>query len=96
MAKCGRWNENCRSWGEFNDELHIPEYEMAASLWVESTEGCNGTPSKSKVAGVAMDIAHRARAKVEGDRRPYTVNKVPAQGWVRVKGWAQVPTVVVV
>jgi hypothetical protein len=62
---------------------------VAASLWVESTEGCNGTPSKGEeVARVAMDIAHRARAKVERDRRPYTIDKVPAQGWVGFEEWA--------
>ena len=79
MGDGGRWDENRRSRGKFDDQVEIPEYKVPARRWIEVPQSSDATPAKRKVGEVAMLVGAGPGAEVESRGSKNTIAEVAAK-----------------
>jgi len=76
------WDEHSGTWGEFDNQFHIPENEVPPAGWVEIAKCSDGTPTIGQVGSISMLYANRPGTQVECCSWPYAVFNFFFQGGV--------------
>lgn len=70
VRNCRRRYEDGAAGGELDDQLPIPENQMAALLRIVIAERVDGAHRPDEIVEVAMDAGENCSAQVEGDGGP--------------------------